>query len=74
MIEKITPENCRKAYFHHSNFCFVLTLVSEGEMDAMRRDAETGLERRIEGYPAFYTSSGRLWPLPVEGIEVEYVR
>lgn len=41
-------------------------------MDKMRMDTETGLEKHIEGYPVFYTSSGRLWPLPVEGIEVEY--
>lgn len=69
----IGPHNCRKAYFETGSIRVMLTWVGESEMDEMRKDPETGIERIIEGYPNFYTTSGRLWPVPVDGIDVLYV-
>jgi len=60
----------KQPYFEKNGIKFMLMLVSEDEMDGMIRSPETGMPRLIEGYPAYYTKSGRLYPIPIEGIEI----
>lgn len=62
----------RNAKFDHNGVTFLLQAVDEEHFDAMIRDPETGMDRWIEGYPAFFTPSGRLYPVPVDGVKVEF--
>lgn len=54
------------------DICLFMLPVTEEEIDAAMRDPETGKPRHIEGYPAIFSPSRRVWPIPMRGIEVIY--
>lgn len=72
MTEKEPNSINNTAYFMLHDIKFDLKFVTEPEMDSMMKDPETGQPRTLFGYSSFVTESGRLWPLPVNNIEVKY--
>lgn len=68
----VSQINNSEPFFMVGDICFFMLPVTEKEMDAAMKDPETGQPRYIAGYPAIYSPSRRMWPLPMAGIEVIY--
>lgn len=68
-----TAANCQQAYFENNKVKYMLCCVSPDELKAMRTDPETGMQRQVIGYPAYFTHEGDVWPAPCEGIDIVYV-
>jgi len=70
----IGADNCNKAFFQVGDTHYPLCLVDEVTINQMMHHPKTGQPIEITGYPTYYTRSGKLWPLPKQGIEVKYER
>lgn len=68
-MEKIANKT---AHFMLHGVKFMLTCVSDADLTKITIDPETGVEKVIEGYPMYFTPSGRLYPIPTSEIEVIY--